>query len=60
MAENHTMEGRGGGGGRCNAGCVTKRGIIEEHALSGMRYRQVVVSQTRYAKFKPWHSSKCN
>ena len=49
-----------GGGGRCNAGCVTKRGITEEHALSGMRYRQVVVSQTRYAKFDPWHSSKCN
>ena len=48
------------GGGRCNAGCVTKRGITEEHALSGMRYRQVVVSQTRYANFEPWHSSKCN
>ena len=39
------------GGGRCNAGCVTKRGITEEHALSGMRYRRVVVLQTRYANF---------
>ena len=48
------------GGGRCNAGCVTKRGITEEHALSGTRYRRVVVSQTRYAKFELWHSSKCN
>ena len=48
------------GGGRCNAGCVTKRGITEEHAPSGMRYRQVVVLQTRYANFEPWHSSKCN
>ncbi|KAK9984305.1 hypothetical protein SO802_033830 [Lithocarpus litseifolius] len=34
------------GGGRCNAGCVNKRGITEEHALSRMRYRRVVVSQT--------------
>ena len=48
------------GGGRCNAGCVTKRGITKEHALSRMRYRWMVVSQTRYAKFEPWHSSKCN
>ena len=48
------------GGGRCNAGCVTKRGITEEHALSGTRYRRVVVSRTRYAKFEPWCPSKCN
>ena len=48
------------GGGRCNASCVTKRGITEEHALSGTRYRRMVVSQTRYAKFELWHSSKCN
>ena len=48
------------GEGRCNAGCVTKRDITKEHALSGMRYRRVVVSQTRYAKFEPWHPSKCN
>ena len=47
------------GGGRCNVGCVTKRGITEKHALSGTRY-WVVVSQTRYAKFELWHSSKCN
>ena len=33
------------GGGRCNAGCVTKRGITEEHALSGTRYQLVVVSE---------------
>ena len=26
------------GGGRCDAGCVTKRGITVEHALSKMRY----------------------
>ena len=31
------------GGGRCNVGCVTKRGITEEHALSRTRYRRVVV-----------------
>ena len=48
------------GGGRCNASCVTKRGITEEHALSETRYRRVVVSQTRYAKFELRHSSKCN
>ena len=48
------------GGGRCNVGCVTKRGITEEHALSGTRYQRVVVSQTRYDNFGPWHSSKCN
>ena len=40
------------GGGRCNASCVTKRGITEEHALSGTRYRRVVVSRTMYAKFE--------
>ena len=39
MAESHTMEERGGGGGRCNVVCVTKRGITEEHALSGTRYQ---------------------
>ena len=50
----------GGGGGRCNASCVTKRGITEEHALSRTRYRRVVVLWTRYAKFEPWHPSKCN
>ena len=48
------------GGGICNAGYVTKRSITEEHVLSGMRYRQAVVSWTRYAKFKPRHPSKCN
>ena len=48
------------GGGRCNVGYVTKRGITKEHALSGTRYRRVVVSWTRYAKFEPWHPSKCN
>ena len=25
--------------GRCNVGCVTKRGIAEEHALDGTRYQ---------------------
>ena len=39
---------------------VWPRGITEEHALSGMRYRRMVVSWTRYAKFEPWHPSKCN
>ena len=58
MAENHTMEGRGGG--ECNVGCATKRGIIEEHALSGIRYQRVVVSRTKFTKFEPWHPSKCN
>ena len=48
------------GEGRCNEGCVTKRGITEEHALSRTRYRRVVVSRTRYSKFEPWHPSKCN
>ena len=48
------------GGGRCNASYVTKRGITEEHALSGTRSRRVVVSRTRYAKFESWHPSKCN
>ena len=48
------------GGGRCNVGCATKRGITKEHALSGTRYRWVVVLQTRYAKFELWHPSKCN
>ena len=48
------------GGGRCNVGCATKRGITKEHDLSGTRYRWVVVLQTRYAKFELWHPSKCN
>ena len=48
------------GGGRCNVGCVTKRGITEEHALSGTRYRRVVVFRTRYPKFELWHPFKCN
>ena len=48
------------GGGRCNVGCVTKRDITEEHALSRTRYRQVVVLRTRYAKFELWHPSKCS
>ena len=48
------------GGGRCNAGCVTNKGITKEHALSRTRYRWVVVSWTRYAKFELWHPSKCS
>ena len=48
------------GGGRCNVGCVIRRSITEEHALSGTRYRRVVVLRTRYTKFESWHPFKCN
>ena len=58
--EPHHGRRGGGGGGRCNAGCVTNKGITKEHALSRTRYRWVVVSWTRYAKFELWHPSKCS